>query len=297
MRNLLRGIRYILLLPFRWLQTIFTEVKQFLSDEPEDTPLGDSLEKAINNPESLLVHIGALRKHLLRAVLVLGLATIVAFAFASKIIDLLAYPVGGISELVAIDPTEPIGTFMRVALLTGFAFALPYIILELWLFIAPGLRRESRIFGLYAIPIAVIFFIGGMAFAYFALLPTAIPFLVNFGGIASQIRPSSYIRFVTAIMFWIGIAFQFPLIIYVLARVGLVRSKLLLDQWRIAIVIIAILSAAITPTIDPVNMALVMGPMIVLYFLGIFLAKVAERGRTQKITENETPPDSVSQIP
>jgi sec-independent protein translocase protein TatC len=96
-------------------------------------------------------------------------------------------------------------------------------------------------------------------------------------------------------MFWIGIAFQFPLIIYVLARVGLVRSKVLLDQWRIAIVIIAVLSAAITPTIDPVNMALVMGPMIVLYFLGIFLAKVAERGRPREISESETSPDSVSQ--
>jgi sec-independent protein translocase protein TatC len=289
MRNLLRGIRYFLLLPFRWVQTIFREVKEFLSEEPEDTPLGDSLEKAINNPESLFAHLGALRKHLLRAVLVLGLATIIAFAFASQIIDLLAYPVGGISALVAIDPTEPIGTFMRVAILTGFAFALPYIILELWLFIAPGLSRASRIFGLYAIPVAV------MAFAFFILLPTAIPFLVNFGGITSQIRPSSYIRFVTAIMFWIGIAFQFPLIIYVLARVGLVRSKVLLDQWRIAIVIIAVLSAAITPTIDPVNMALVMGPMIVLYFLGIFLAKVAERGRPREISESETSPDSVSQ--
>lgn len=296
MRNLLRGIRYILLLPFRWLRTIFREVKDFLSEEPEDTPLGDSLEKAINNPESLFDHLGALRKHLLRAVLVLGVATIVAFAFASQIIDLLAHPVGGISALVAIDPTEPIGTFMRVAILTGFAFALPYIILELWLFIAPGLSRDSRIFGLYAIPVAVIFFIGGMAFAYFILLPTAIPFLVNFGGITSQIRPSSYIRFVTAIMFWIGIAFQFPLIIYVLARVGLVRSRVLLEQWRIAIVLIAVLSAAITPTIDPVNMALVMGPMIVLYFLGIFLAKVAERGRVQDISESDTQPDSVSPV-
>ena len=97
MRNLLRGTRYLLLLPFRWVQTIFREVKEFLSEEPEDTPLGDSLEKAINNPESIFAHLGALRKHLLRAVLVLGLATIIAFAFASQIIDLLAYPVQGVA--------------------------------------------------------------------------------------------------------------------------------------------------------------------------------------------------------
>jgi sec-independent protein translocase protein TatC len=294
MRSLIRFFWNIFLLPFRWLRTIFREIKDFLSTEPEDTPLGDSLEKAVKNPQSLLVHLDALRKHLFRAALVLVAATVIAFAFASQIINLLALPVGGIDALIAIDPTEPIGTFMRVSLLTAFAVTLPYIILELWLFIAPGLSRDSRIFGLYAIPIAVIFFAGGMAFTYFLLLPQAIPFLVNFGGLTSQLRPSSYIRFVTSIMFWIGIAFQFPLIIYVLARVGLVRAQVLINQWRLAIVIIAILSAMITPTIDPVNMALVMGPMIVLYFLGILLAKIAERGRNRALSEKETQPDSLS---
>jgi sec-independent protein translocase protein TatC len=297
MRILLRAIWNLILAPFRWLRVMANEIKSFLADEPEDTPLGDSLEKAVNNPQSLLVHLDALRKHLFRAALVLALMTVIAFAFASQIINLLALPVGGIEALVAIDPTEPIGTFMRVALLTAFAVTLPYIILELWLFIAPGLSRSSRIFGLYAIPVAVIFFIGGMAFAYFVLLPTAIPFLVNFGGITSQIRPSSYIRFVTSIMFWIGIAFQFPLFIYVLARVGLIKAKVLVQNWRLAVVIIAILSAAITPTIDPVNMGLVMGPMIVLYFLGILLANIAERSRARELREHESQTDSISPSP
>lgn len=294
MRRFFRFIWNFILIPFRWIRTIFREIKDFLSTDPEDTPLGDSLEKAVNNPQSLLVHLDALRKHLFRAALVLVAATVIAFAFASQIINLLAYPVGGIDALVAIDPTEPIGTFMRVSLLTAFAVTLPYIILEIWLFIGPGLSRDSRIFGLYSIPVAVIFFVGGMAFTFFVILPQAIPFLVNFGGITSQIRPSSYIRFVTSIMFWIGIAFQFPLIIYVLARVGLVRAQVLIDQWRLAIVIIAIISAMITPTIDPVNMGLVMGPMIVLYFLGVLLAKIAERGRDRELSEKETQPDSLS---
>lgn len=294
MRKLLRGIIYILLLPFRWIKSMLLEIKDFLSAEPEDTPLGDSLEKAVSNPQGLLVHLDALRRHLFRSVIVLIVATGVAFAFASQIIDLLAQPVGGIEALIAIDPTEPIGTFMRVSLLTAFAFTLPYIILELWLFVAPGLSRDARIFGIYAIPVAVIFFLGGMAFAYFILLPPAIRFLVNFGGITSQIRPSSYIRFVTSILFWIGLSFQFPLIIYVLARVGLVRAQVLIDQWRLAVIIIAILAAVITPTIDPVNMGLVMGPMIVLYFLGIILAKIAERGRARTLSEQESPPDPIS---
>jgi sec-independent protein translocase protein TatC len=80
-------------------------------------------------------------------------------------------------------------------------------------------------------------------------------------------------------MFWVGIAFEFPLVIYVLASFGLIKARMLLQQWRLAVVIIAVLAAAITPTVDPVNMSLVMGPMILLYFLSIGLASLAQRGR------------------
>jgi sec-independent protein translocase protein TatC len=282
MRRALRTFWYFITFPFRWIKGIYQEINHFFLEEPEDAPLGDSLQKAVDNPQSILVHLDALRKHLTRAAIVLGLTTILSFAFASKIIDLLAQPVGGIEYLVAIDPTEPIGTFMRVSLMSGFAIALPYIMLELWLFAAPGLSKDARLFGLGAIPIVVLFFLGGVAFAYFIMLPTAIPFLTNFMGMTSQLRPSSYIRFVTNIMLGVGAAFQFPLIIYVLARMGIVRGKVLKDQWRLAIVIMAVLAAAITPTVDPVNMALVMGPMLVLYLLSIGLAQLAERNRAAK---------------
>ena len=279
MRKLLRAIWRLITIPFRWIRTILREVRQFFTEEPEDAPLADSIQKAVENPQSILIHIDALRKHLMRAVAALALTTIFSFAFATRIIDILAQPVGGIKGLVAIDPTEPIGVFMRVSLLSGFALALPYIALELWLFAAPGLGRDSRIFGLAAIPITTLFFLGGVAFAYFVMLPTAIPFLVNFMGMTSELRPASYIRFITGIMFWIGVAFQFPLVIYVLARLGIIRARVLASQWRLAIVLIAVISAAITPTVDPVNMALVMGPMIGLYFLSIGFAFFAQRGR------------------
>ena len=289
MRRALRALWRFITFPLRWIRGIIQEIHQFFMEEPEDAPLGDSLQKAVNDPQSLLVHLDALRKHLTRAAIVLGLATVLSFAFASRIIDLLAQPVGGIEFLVAIDPTEPIGTFMRVSLMAGFAISLPYIILELWLFVAPGLSRDARLFGLEAIPIVVLFFLGGVAFAYFIMLPVAIEFLISFGGMTTQLRPSTYIRFVTNILFAVGAAFQFPLVIYVLARMGIIRGKVLKDQWRLAIVIMAILAAAITPTVDPVNMALVMGPMIVLYLLSIGLAQLAERSRAAKqMAENTT---------
>jgi len=288
MRLIWRLFIRVLTFPLKWVRVVFKDIREFLTEEPEDAPLADSLQKAVSNPQSLLTHLDALRKHLVRAIFALILTTALSFAFASRIIDFLAQPVGGISKLVAIDPTEPLGTFMRVSLLSGFVLALPYIVLELWLFIAPGLSRDSRIFGLIAIPIATIFFIGGMVFAFYIMLPTAIPFLLNFGGITSQIRPSSYVRFVTAILFWFGVGFQFPLIIYVLARVGLIHAKTLSSQWRLAVVILAVLAAAITPTVDPISMSLVLGPMIVLYFFSILLATIAERSRLSRSAKFET---------
>jgi sec-independent protein translocase protein TatC len=192
---------------------------------------------------------------------------------------------GGINELIAIDVTENVGTVMRVTLLSGFTIALPYVIFEIWLFVAPALRVNSRIKGLYAIPAAIFLFVGGMAFAFFVMLPTALPFLFNFMGLSTQPRPSSYYNFVTLIMFWIGVTFEFPLVIYLLASLGLIKAKTLATQWRLAIVIIAVLAAVITPTVDPVNMGLVMAPMIVLYFISIGLANIAQRGRLTKQKE------------
>jgi len=116
-----------------------------------------------------------------------------------------------------------------------------------------------------------------MAFAYFVMLPAAIPILINFMGMNTELRPSSYIKFITGVMFWIGVAFEFPLVIYVLALIRVVNAKQLLNQWRLAVVIIAVAAATITPTVDPVNMSIVMGPLILLYFISIGLASFAQR--------------------
>ena len=122
-----------------------------------------------------------------------------------------------------------------------------------------------------------------MAFCYFILLLSALKFLLNFMGIQAQLRPNSYFSFVTGLMFWIGIAFEFPLVIYILTAMGFVKPRILAEQWRIAIVIIAIIAAAITPTVDPVNMSLVMIPMSLLYFVSIGLSYIAYAGRGKQV--------------
>jgi sec-independent protein translocase protein TatC len=298
MRKFLVSIWKIITAPFRFILWMVHSIaatlgkgaqgvsSYFKEEELDDAPLGDTLSATIENPRALLPHLNALRKHLLRSVLAIVITTAVSFLFVREILAYLAAPIaGGIHELIAIDVTENIGTVMRVTLLSGFTLALPYVIFEIWLFIAPALKVSSRIKGLFAIPVAIFLFVGGMAFAFYIMLPAALPFLFNFMGLSTQPRPSSYYNFVTLIMFWIGVTFEFPLVIYLLASLGWIKAKSLASQWRIAIVIIAVLAAIITPTVDPVNMGLVMAPMIVLYFISIGLAYFAQRNRSPEQKE------------
>ncbi len=129
--------------------------------------------------------------HLLRALVSRLILTVgISFFFTQKIIDYLAKPVGGLDKLKAIEVTESIGVFMKVALFSGIALAIPYIAFELWLFAAPGLRPRERKMGLVGIPLASIFFIGGAAFTFFIMLPAALPFLNDFYGHQDRIAPA-----------------------------------------------------------------------------------------------------------
>jgi sec-independent protein translocase protein TatC len=289
MRKFLRTVWRVISSPFRlfaWFVSLpvkgFKSLRQFLTYEPEEQPMSEILVEAVQKPAILLENFEALRKHLARILIGLLICVVVFFFFTPKIVDFLAHPIGGISALKAIDVTESIGVFMRVALLGGFALASPYIAFELWLFAAPGLHTRARMLGLFSIPLVIIFFVGGMVFAYFLLLPPALKFLLNFMGVQVIPRPSSYIDFVTGILFWIGLTFEFPLVVYVLTLMGIIRPQSLLKHWRIAMIIIAVLAAAITPTTDPVNMTLVMAPMIGLYFISIGLGYLAMAGRKRR---------------
>ncbi|MFN3491799.1 MAG: twin-arginine translocase subunit TatC, partial [Anaerolineales bacterium] len=252
---------------------------QFLNTVPEERPLGDIFSDIVNNEETrnaLWEQVDNLRAHLLRSVLMLTLTVIIAFWFAQDVMAFLAEPVGGLQNLQAIQVTEEIGVFMRVSMSVGIAFAFPYIAFEVWLFAAYGMYPREKKMGLAGIPLAALLFLTGMAFTFYVLLPAALPFLGSFTEISQFWAAKEYFNFVTGLMFWIGLFFEFPLVIFVLTSMGLVKPQILAEQWRLAVVIIAILAAAITPTVDPINMGLVMLPMILLYFISIGLSYIAE---------------------
>jgi len=272
----------IIAFPFRMLRKAYRFLNEDIEDEHSFIDTFSSLATEPQARASLWDHIEDLRMHLLRMVIGLAIGVGISFYFTIPLMGYLANPVGGLDKLIAIEPTEEIGVYMRVALTSGIAIMLPYLAFEIWLFIAPGLRSRERKLGLAGIPFATILFLTGMLFTNYVLLPTALPFLENFTKISQLWTAKQYFGFVTSLMLWIGISFEFPLVVYILTSMGLVKPKILSQQWRVAVVIIAIIAAAVTPTVDPVNMGLVMIPMILLYFVSIGLSYIAYAGRRNR---------------
>ena len=229
---------------------------------------------------TLVEHLVELRNRLIKASIALLITTALSFAFATYLVDIIAVPIGGRQALQAIDVTENMGVFMRVSLISGVVLAMPVIVYQLLMFIVPGLTRQERRYLWFVVPGASILFLLGVLFAYFVMLPVAVPFLMGFLNIPTRPRPSTYFGFVTRLMFWIGLAFETPLILAFLARLGIVTPQMLRQYRKYAIVGIAAIAAAITPTVDPVNMLLVMAPLMILYEFGALLSRFTYRQRT-----------------
>lgn len=225
----------------------------------------------------LLRHLEEIRQRLFKAFGAVICTTILSFFIAPYLIDFFSSPVGGRGALVSIEVTENIAIFMRVAMLSGIVLGMPFIVYQIMRFVIPGLKFRERMWLLLVVPSASLLFLGGVAFTWYVMVPVAIPFLVNFLGITTQVRPTNYFQFLTTIMFWIGISFQMPLVTFFLAKMKIVTARMMARGWRHAIVLIAVAAAVITPTVDPVNMGLVMAPLLCLYGISILLAAVAGR--------------------
>jgi sec-independent protein translocase protein TatC len=238
------------------------------------------------NAMFFLEHLVELRGRLAKSVLAVLICSAACFFIAKPILLFLLDPMGDY-PVIAPRPTTSIGIFMRIALVSGVVISTPLITYQLMCFITPGLTRQERRSLFWIIPGVTLSFIGGATFAYFVMVPAAIPFLLGF--LSDVVQPTwmvdEYIPFVIALVFWVGISFETPLICYFLARLGILTSKQLLQGWRFAIIGIAVLAAAITPTPDPFNMMLVMVPLLLLYTLGIFLAWIAGRRRNKVFAE------------
>jgi sec-independent protein translocase protein TatC len=241
---------------------------------------------------SLLGHLTELRKRLIRSVIAVVITSILAFIFYQQIFDILISPAQNI-ELQAIEMTEMLGTIMRVCLVSGIILAMPYLIYELIMFVSPALTRREKRYVFLILPWITLMFAAGVAFAYFILIPRVTLFLLTFGSDIATIQPriGNYINIVTRLLLLVGLVFEMPVLTTFLAKIGIVKSKWLADKRKAAIIVAFILAALITPTIDPINQSLVAAPLIVLYEMSIWLAKLVQPKEPRVV-----PPTSSSEL-
>ncbi|HLZ48912.1 MAG TPA: twin-arginine translocase subunit TatC [Candidatus Limnocylindria bacterium] len=225
---------------------------------------------------SLLQHLGELRDRLMIASFAVLVTTAIAFFFAKDIILALEAPAHLGKPLQIISPTEGFTTYMRVALFSGIALAMPVILYEVYAYVDPALRPNERRFILLLGPFILALFIGGMAFCYFLLLPQAIGFLFTFGSEVFEAAPraSEYISFVTTFILGVGLVAEMPVVIFALTRIGLVSRSWLARRRGYVLIICFVIGAIITPTPDPFNQTLVSVPMYLLFELGLLLSRI-----------------------
>ncbi len=225
---------------------------------------------------TIIEHLEELRGRLIKSAIALAVTTLISFAFTKQFLEILIAPMGD-TPPVSASPTTTIVVFTKVALISGLALAMPVLIYQLISFITPGLTAQERRYLYLVLPGATLSFIVGGAFAYFVMLPTAIPFLKGF--LSDIIQPNwfidKYISFITSLLFWVGLSFETPLVIFFLSKLGIVKPATLSRYRKYAILVVAVIAAVITPTPDPFNMVLVMAPLILLYEIGILLARLA----------------------
>lgn len=256
---------------------------------PQTTGPDDELE---GGKMPLIDHLIELRRRILYALVAFVILFVPCAYFSKDVYNFLAAPLAQIlaqqsnGHFIYTDPTEAFFTYMRVALWAAFCLAFPVIAAQLWLFVAPGLyKNERRAFLPYLIASPVLFIIGG-AIAYYGMFPLALRYFASFqslggsGGLALELQPkvSEYLTFVMRLFFAFGLTFQMPVLLTLMARVGLVTAAGLAKHRRYAIVINTIVAAILAPP-DAFSMILLAVPLVGLYEVSIFSCRLVERRR------------------
>lgn len=239
---------------------------------------------------TLIEHFEELRKRLFIAFCAWLVGSGVAFAFRFGVLDWLKEPLPPSMTLNFFSVLEPFTVSMQIAAFFGLVVASPVILGQVWGFLAPGLYREERRYAVPFIFFSVVAFAAGVAFAYYVVLPFTIPILLGFLGNEAQglLSIGRYISTVLMLMGMFGLMFEMPVLGYLFARIGLLRSEPLVHNRRWAIVIGLAGAAIITPTGDPFNLALVAVPLLVLFELTIVIVRVSQR-KLKDVVEDPQP--------
>jgi sec-independent protein translocase protein TatC len=242
----------------------------------------------------LLEHLEELRRRILWSALIWLLMAAVAWEVRIRLLDLLERPLQAyaLAHKLALDQLlvfhnllDPLITSLKIAGFGGLLLALPFTGYQLWAFIAPGLYPHERRMAIPFLLGAGFSFTLGALFAYYVVLPVAVPILVSFLGNAARplLSIGNYVGWVLTFMAGMGVLFEMPVVSYLLAALGLLSSQFLIRNWRVAVLLLVILAAVITPTADVVSLTLVSLPLLALFALSIGVTWLVERRRKQRI--------------
>jgi sec-independent protein translocase protein TatC len=263
--------------------------RQDLPEKPGGfSPFGDQDEESGEGRMTFLEHLDELRKRITHAVSALLVGFILAFAFIDRvqafIYERLTKDIPG-GKLIFTEPGEGFFLMLKMAALTGVLIASPYIMFQVWLFIAPGLYAKEKKLAIPFVVSSSALFISGAAFSHYVVFPAAWKFFAGFSNSYIEFTPridpvfGMYVKLMLAL----GFTFQLPVLMFVMARLGIVTAGWLLKNFKYAVLLIFITAAVITPDGNPVTQVLVGGPMVVLYLFGIAAAWLFGKSKTSDL--------------
>jgi sec-independent protein translocase protein TatC len=236
-----------------------------------------------DKPMAFLDHVAELRKRLVRMVLAITVGFFASFYFAPQIADFLRLPLdaawssvglGERAELQALSIQDPLMVDVRVAVTAGIFLTAPYLFMQLWLFIAPGLYSREKRFAVPFVVTSMLMFLAGAAFAFVIVLPFIYEWMIAYSmgrGETIQLELNNYFKGTTRVLLAFGLIFEFPLLVAFLAKAGLVTDQTLMRFWKFGVVIIFVVAGLLTPP-EPVSQLMMAGPMCVLYFISVGVA-------------------------
>lgn len=240
----------------------------------------------------MLQHLEELRKRIVISAVALAVGATVCFIFKGYLLEFLVAPLHG-KQLITLAPAESFMTAFKVSVYSGVLLASPVIIYQIWAFVAPGLKTKEKRVTFFAAIFTSALFLGGVAFAWWLVLPRGLDFLLNYQSdyFNQQVQASKYFSFVALFLLGFGIIFELPALLLTLARLGIVSSRQLAKNRRYAILVGAIISAALTPSQDAISMLAMAIPFVMLYEVSIHLSRLVQKPRRSKVDVVEDGPE------
>jgi sec-independent protein translocase protein TatC len=259
-----------------------------MATPPTDAALPPSAEREEPGARmSFFEHLVELRKRIISSLIAIGVGMVIGFAVANPVINFVIHPM-----LISLrahhledrlyypSPATPISLYINLSLYVGIVIAMPFVLYQVWLFVAPGLYKHERRAVAGFVVSSMCLFLCGMAFGYYIMLPQVLNFLISFADrlpLKPLISINEYFDFILIVLVGLGVIFELPVLIFILSLFGIVTPKFLLKNFRYAMLIITLVAAIVTPTPDATTMLIFMAPMILLYFVGVLVSYMVLR--------------------